>query len=106
VTADVLRQIPVARLIVRAVGSDVLGGLVRIRETTPGSSAVTPVSVAELPEPIRTAVIYRTALFVNEPPTAAVAEAAGISQEAAAKRVQRAREAGLLEPTTRGRKGA
>ncbi len=52
------------------------------------------------------ALVYRLAFFLNQPPTLAVAEHFGIAKPAAAKRVQRARELGLLDPTTKGKKGA
>ena len=52
------------------------------------------------------AVVYRTALLFGRPPTAYVAEMLGVSKDAAAKRVQAARRAGLLGPTTIGKKAA
>ncbi len=48
--------------------------------------------------------IYREHIRGN--PTAAVRSALGLPQRTAARRVQQARAAGLLPPTTRGRKGA
>lgn len=47
--------------------------------------------------------IYRQAYAAGLSPTRAVAEALSLSPSAAAKRVGRARAAGLLPPTTRGR---
>jgi len=55
--------------------------------------------------PANVAVVYRLALLVDMPPTRAVASQLGITQDAAAKRVQRAREAGFLASTVMGRKG-
>lgn len=49
------------------------------------------------------ATIYRAAMANGEPPTRAVARQLDLSHMAAAKRVQRAREAGLLPSTARGR---
>ena len=46
--------------------------------------------------------VYREAWQVGANPTAAVADVFTLSRSAAAKRVARAREAGLLPPTTRG----
>ena len=46
--------------------------------------------------------VYKAA-WVGENPTAAVARELHLSESAAAKRVARAREKGLLPPTTRGR---
>ena len=45
---------------------------------------------------------YMLAQIVGAPPTQAVAERLGISSGAAAQRVKRARDAGLIEPTTKG----
>lgn len=52
---------------------------------------------------VRVAAIYRDAIDAGTPPLAAVAERLGISRRAAADRVYRARAAGLLEATSRGR---
>jgi hypothetical protein len=49
------------------------------------------------------AAIYREAWRAGLNPTQAVAEALSLSRSAAAKRVRRARDAGLLPETTRGR---
>jgi hypothetical protein len=51
------------------------------------------------------AAVYRQAWKRGRPPTEAVADHFTISQSAAAKRVSRARQAGYLPPTTRGRSG-
>jgi hypothetical protein len=51
------------------------------------------------------AAVYRRAWEEGRPPTEAVARHFTISQSAAAKRVSRARQAGYLPPTTRGRPG-
>jgi len=50
--------------------------------------------------------VYRHAWETGQPPTRAVAEHFTISQSAAAKRVSRARQAGYLPLTTRGKPGA
>ena len=47
--------------------------------------------------------VYKFALSRGEPPTKAVESTFRISASAAAKQVSRARAAGLLPPTTRGR---
>jgi hypothetical protein len=52
------------------------------------------------------AAIYRQAWREGGNPTAAVSQAIGISRSAAAKRVRRARDAGLLPETSRGRANA
>lgn len=51
------------------------------------------------------AAIYMAAWQARENPTQAVAERVGLSRSAAAKRVARARAAGLLPPTSKGRAG-
>ena len=109
ITIDVLKSMPLVRLAALAASGPVLSGLVRVEEIAPGNYEVRPVTaeqLEQLPEVERVAVIYRAAYFLGLPPTAAVAEACGWSHDVAAKRVQAARRAGLLEPTTRGRKGA
>src|SRR5207245_2076856 len=54
---------------------------------------------------VRVASIYRQAWEAHRPPTKAVAENLHLSHSAAAKWVAKAREAGLLAPTERGRAG-
>ena len=60
-----------------------------------------------VPEPIdplhQVAITYSAAVAVGRPPTQAVAEDLGITANAAAQRVRRAREAGYLPPTTPGK---
>ena len=51
------------------------------------------------------AAVYRLAWEDGRPPTEAVADHFQITHSAAAKRVSRARQAGFLPPTTRGRPG-
>jgi hypothetical protein len=67
-------------------------------------------SAAALPQPAagryaEVAEVYQRAWQEGRPPTQAVAEHFTISQSAAAKRVSRARQAGYLPLTTRGRPG-
>ena len=58
----------------------------------------------ENPDPLwRVATTYSVAYALGEPPTEAVAERLRISHGAAAQRVKRARDAGYLPPTTKGR---
>lgn len=58
----------------------------------------------ENPDPLwRVALAYSTAYAFGEDPTAAVATDEQISHAAAAQRVKRAREAGYLPPTERGK---
>lgn len=108
VTIDVLKAMPLVGLISRAAAAGLLGGLVRSQRVRGATYKVTPVSrhdLEELSPEEGAAVVYRGALFVGLPPTATVAEVLGLSHDVAAKRVQAARRAGLLEPTTKGRKG-
>jgi hypothetical protein len=49
------------------------------------------------------ATTYRAAVAAGQPPLPAVAERLNISHRAAADRVYRARSAGLLEATSKGR---
>lgn len=108
ITMDVLKSMPLVRLRTFAANSGLLTGLVRI-STSNGTHTTTsagPDELATLPELDRVAIAYRAALFFGYAPTAAVAETLGVSPSVAAKRVQAARRAGLLEPTTKGKKGA
>lgn len=106
VTVDVLKSLPLVGLASRAATGGPMMGLVK-RERTDGKSVrVSPLDLDRLTEAERAAVVYRAAFFIGMPPTAAVAEVLGISRDMAAKRVQAARLAGLLEPTSKGRKGA
>lgn len=103
VTIDILKSLPVARLAAEAAAGGPLSGLHRRKGN--GWAPARAEDLAELSEAEQAAVIYRAAYFAGLPPTAAVAEALGITNDMAAKRVQAARLAGLLEPTTKGRKG-
>lgn len=108
VTVDVLKSLPLVGLTAHAAAGGLLRGLVRVRRTK-GGTQVTAADVEdldELPEAERAAVVYRAALFFGMAPTASVAEVLGVSRDMAAKRVQAARLAGLLEPTRKGQKGA
>lgn len=105
ITIDFLKSMPLVGLTQRAVEGGLLNGLVRTR--TKGHLApATAEDLASLSEVERAAVVYRAAIFIGFPPTLAVADACGWSHDVAAKRVQAARKAELLEPTTKGRKGA
>lgn len=108
VSVEVLKAIPLVGLTSRAAAPGLLRGILRSRPTKPGSSRVAPArleDLEELSEAERAAVIYRAAHFYGLAPTATVAEVLGLSRDVAAKRVQAARLAGLLDPTTKGRKG-
>lgn len=106
VTVDALKSLPVVRLIARELGGGaVLSWLVQIDDQGDGHYRVAPANLEALPEAERAAIIYRAAYFLGMAPTTAVAEGLGISRDMAAKRVQAARLAGFLEPTTKGRKG-
>jgi hypothetical protein len=115
VSIEMLKAMPLVRLAReaahRAVTASPLSGLVRV-EREGGPTGITTVGPAnlkemeELPEIERAAIAYRAAYFVGDSPTKAVAELLGLTHAVAAKRVQAARRAGLLEPTTQGRKGA
>lgn len=63
-----------------------------------GARRLTPALLAQVAD------VYRTRF--DDRPTSAVAAAFGVAHRTAALYVQRAREAGLLPPTTRGRKKA
>jgi hypothetical protein len=106
VTIDVLKSLPMVGLVGFTAQGHALAGLMRVSTASDGSTVTEPMSVEQLDEPERVAVVYRASLLFGWPPTAAVAEDLGVSKDVAAKRVQAARRAGLLAPTSRGRKGA
>lgn len=108
VTIDFLKSLPLVRFATTSVLGD-LGGLVQIESRGPRDHTVSSADVDDLSalsEVERAAVVYRAAYFFGLPPTAKVAEVLGVSHAVAAKRVQAGRRAGLLEPTTKGKKGA
>ena len=71
---------------------------------SPEGEQYTASSPLENPDPLwPVATTYSVAYALGEPPTAAVATDLGISHAAAAQRVKRARDAGYLPPTEKGR---
>lgn len=108
VTIDAIKSLPLTAIVSRASRPGPLGGLVSRKVVEqPGSEPhmeYKPLDV--LDDHQQAALVYRLAYFLNRPPTLAVGEHFGIAKAAAAKRVQRARELGLLDPTIRGKKGA
>lgn len=108
VTIAILKSLPLVRLAGQAAETGSLGGLLRTMSSGSGGRAVAPMTLDDLKgisEVERAALEYRAALFFGFPPTSGVADALGVSHAVAAKRVQAARRAGLLEPTIAGRKG-
>ncbi len=104
VSIEILKRMPLVGLASRAAPGAVLESLKR---RLPGGWVVDGrEDLQALPEPERVAIVYRAAYFLGLPPTTAVAEVLGVTREVAAKRVQAARWAGLLEPTKKGKKGA
>ncbi|MGI8775603.1 MAG: hypothetical protein ACR2KQ_11480 [Actinomycetota bacterium] len=97
ITADSIKQLPV----VRAISEGGAPSIVRGR----GRKPVVKADLDALPEVERAAVGYRIANFFGMAPTVYVAKLLDVSRDVAAKRVQAARRAGLLEPTTKGKKG-
>ena len=104
VTIELLKSVPLVRLAATAGEAGILTGLVRM--VPGGCDSVSRAEVDALPEAERVALFYRLAFFFGFPPTASVATELGVTHAVAAKRVQAARRAGLLEQTTKGRKGA
>jgi hypothetical protein len=106
VSIDVLKSLPLAAIVATAAQAG-FGGLRRVRATAKGVRIV-PLSAKDfdaLSELEQVALCYRAAHFLWLAPTTTVAEQLGLSRDVAAKRVQAARLAGLLEPTTKGKKG-
>lgn len=104
ITSDVLKSLPVVRIPSLAVAGALLG-LLTVEKAGRGVK-LRPADLDALPTAERAAVVYRAAHFLGMNPTSTVADVLGLSRDVAAKHVQAARLAGLLEPTTRGKKGA
>jgi hypothetical protein len=107
VTVGALKSVPMVGLVARSADAGPLGGLVRGVRAGRGTNwePATLEDLRRLPEAEQAAVVYRAANFYGLPPTATVAGTLGHSRDVAAKRVQAARLAGLLEPTRKGQKG-
>jgi hypothetical protein len=92
---EAVRRFPIAQMLRRTLpgmlerGAGTAEALVRLRR--------------EPDSPERVALVYRLAELFGDAPTSAVAADLHISQPAAAQRVRRARQAGLLPPARRGR---
>jgi hypothetical protein len=100
VDGDGLRQVPIGRMLAAAMW----------RTTVPGSAAANlgglrASAKGGTDDLAAVAATYRIAHACGVSPTRAVADHYRIPQSTAAKRVMRARELGLLEPTTRGKAG-
>jgi hypothetical protein len=94
-TAD-LRQFPILKWVTR----ERMLLTARLRDSGAPESA----EAAQQLEPNElVASIYRDAIAEGQPPTKTVAEVLGLSVAAASSRVQRARKAGRLPPTSPGR---
>lgn len=106
VTVDALRALPLARMTALAVTQAARNGFGNVgRDWSEVTDADALGDLEQLPVLDRVAVAYRWGYFIGENPTKWVAKVLSLGQAVAAKRVQAARLAGLLEPTTRGRKG-
>jgi hypothetical protein len=92
VTGEVLRRVPVARLL-----REHLAATVRIPKGFAKDAD---------DELVRVAAVYRIAYMAHEAPVQAVAEHLGISTSTAGKKVMAAREKAYLPKTTRGKAGA
>jgi hypothetical protein len=92
VTGEVLRKVPIARLLREHLATTVKG------PRPPGRA-----DGVDHDNLLRVATIYRIAYMAYEPPVQAVAEQLGIAPSTAAKKVIQARRTGLLPPTTPGK---
>lgn len=102
VTAEGLARLPVVGIVARAADGF---GVVRLEQKRGGTNIKPVVDLSKLDELERVAVLYRRAFAIGYPPTRAVAEGLDVSSAVAAKRVQAARRAGFLDPTSPGKKG-
>ena len=104
VTIEALKSMPLVGLISLAVTAGPESGLAS-KDAGPWQ-LVDGEAIDRLPELEQVALVYRMAYFIGLSPTKAVALELELSRDVAAKRVQAARRAGLLEPTRKGQKGA
>jgi hypothetical protein len=95
VTGEVLRRVPIARLLREHLAETVKGPHQRRRADS-----------ADQDDLVRVATIYRIAYMALDPPVRAVAQQLGLPVSTAGKKVIQARQAGLLPPTTPGKAGA
>ena len=102
VTTDGLRAIPLARILMAAFEGAVLAW-----KRSPGGDAIGAPIGPWHDEQTRVAAIYLLAYACGQAPTKAVAQALGIPQSTAAKKVMKARRdpRGLLGETTPGQAG-
>lgn len=96
VTIDGLCSIPVQSIIATALGPWIMG---------PDGPDAEPVGDFD-PKLWRIATLYRRAFAVGLPIGSSIGKMLGVSSSQAANRVMRARRAGLLEPTVKGRPAA
>ena len=101
VTTDGLRAVPVARILAHGAA----GTLVKVTPNTAGTEfTAAPVGPWD-DELTQVAGVYRLAYACGLPPTKAVAESFEIPASTAAKKVMKARKAGVLGETTPGQAG-
>jgi hypothetical protein len=100
IDSTVMRELPLPGLLLRALSSG-FGLMRRVRR----GEFEGPIDIGDLDDDDRAVLSYKLAYAIGQPPTAAVAEHFGISTTAAAKRIERLRDAGRLSKTERGRRG-
>lgn len=100
VTTNGIRAVPIGRII----ASGLAGRIMKWKPNphAEGESVGAPVGSGD-DELVRIAGVYRMAYACGLPPTGAVAEYLEVSQSVAGNRVMKARKAGLLDPTVKGR---
>jgi hypothetical protein len=104
ITGEALRGLPWGSLIadVRADCADfhrTTGAAAQVEKFTNTRRKITAEHLEQV------AVIYRRHAAISKRPTEAVADAFGVPRDTASKWVRRARDAGLLGPTSKGKKG-
>lgn len=100
VTTNGIRAVPIGRIIGLGLERNIMKW--KPNPHAEGESVGAPVGHSD-DESVRVAAVYRLAYACGLPPTSEVASALGVSQSVAGNRVMRARKAGLLDPTVKGR---
>ena len=104
VTADLLRNLAIQRLVFEAVA----GGARLVLVNQNAKAAIESFDAKSGPTDealYAVAAVYRRALMVGEPPTKAVVDGLGLARSTAGRWVMKAREKGFLGKTTKGKAG-
>ena len=106
VTADLLRNLAIQRLVVEAVHVVNASQIVAVNQNAKAAIESFDAKSGPTVEALHAvAAVYRRALMVGEPPTKAVVDDLGLARSTAGRWVMKAREKGFLGETTKGKAG-